>query len=482
MTYRHYPSAVTLKAPKDYLCMVHIVLSPPMVKAVPVRVSVECFPIALADTGAAWVCMASLLRGTGRREILGNFDDYARRSLDTAISFIGINAVKIKTWLLGKPSSGCHASLYNSSTDLTLMLGQLDELKSGASFSACAALSLVGLMTDISLVERAMVACTGRIDLRGRIRDIDVDSIMEKCKGAKENGVEIVVVPTNNHNELVNNDFNGWGDDLKAYGQRVLRSASTFVDLMEIAIEGKCMQTDKQIALVLKFISGPSFFLGKTITGFEQEEGMVEALDSSKVGIGRCLCLNGDGGDIFEFQCCYTGPGEAKTIITGKASQVVDECILFVKTIINNDLEAIAARCDVSVDKLRVMRPHMDLHVHCEKDSQEIGSGYAMAAIYIAMVSLLLQRRPREDTVILAEMNSYGHMFSKWVWTLDEMNHCAQNGVRRVVLGEGTHITVDAMQASESWVHEDGKPLVELVVWGQEISEALHYFFEESME
>ena len=58
----------------------------------------------------------------------------------------------------------------------------------------------------------------------------------------------------------------------------------------------------------------------------------------------------------------------------------------------------------------------------------------------MAMVSLLIGRRPREDTAIFADLNCYGFMSSdrKWAWDANTIALCQYFGVRRALLGKGS--------------------------------------------
>ena len=113
-----------------------------------------------------------------------------------------------------------------------MTLPRLAYSKTGPSGGACAALAL-SLMLGCSLVS-GTVAVTGCIDLRGAINV--VGGIEEKIRQSKEVGIGLVIVPMGNLMQL---DQEGWDDELKEYVSESVRGASSFVDVMELAVEGE---------------------------------------------------------------------------------------------------------------------------------------------------------------------------------------------------------------------------------------------------
>ena len=178
--------------------------------------------------------------GSGKRNLLGGLDLSTKRSLDTAITFVAINSATLQKWMGKEPSLGS-SSLYTREADISIMLGSPDIHKNGQSIGACAAMALVILMggKDVALVMDGMVAITGRIDLRGRIGDIDTDTLVRKSKGLRKRGVELFIVPQSNYEELQRSDFAGWPEDLMSYGKKAIKPVAIFTELMSIAVKGR---------------------------------------------------------------------------------------------------------------------------------------------------------------------------------------------------------------------------------------------------
>ena len=199
--------------------------------------------------------------------------------------------------------------------------------------------------------------------------------------------------------------------------------------------------------------------------------------DRVLLGVGRCLCLYEDDGVVMEFQCCWASPGQGQVLVSGNMSQATRDSIDFVRHLVTEHRPAIAAKLGVKPGALpSLVRPYMDLHVHCEKPFKPVEACYNMPAAYVAMVSLLFNRQPRWDTVVFGDLNNYGYMSSDWRWRDEMLNICQVRQIRRVVLAQGT-IVSDAVRAAAAVAQDDGKPLVELIFLESDIVSALHYFF-----
>ena len=95
-------------------------------------------------------------------------------------------------------------------------------------------MALAVVLGNAKLVGRLGV--TGIVDLRGRIRLIG--GLMEKMEQAREQKLEIVVVPMVNLQILEEDGYKGWPNDLRDYAKRVTRGASNIVELLGHTIEG----------------------------------------------------------------------------------------------------------------------------------------------------------------------------------------------------------------------------------------------------
>lgn len=199
--------------------------------------------------------------------------------------------------------------------------------------------------------------------------------------------------------------------------------------------------------------------------GFAGTEAMVQALDGVHVGVGKCLGLARDNVGIFEVQCCLVGPGDCTVIMTGGLSKISSDAIRNLQGLVVESIPEIATTLSVpSHDDLVLMKRGYNLHVHIEHGYDDIEPTYQMGAIYASLVSLMIKRRPREDTMIFGHVNILNGAFSA-SWRLDAFNirNCKVMGYRRMVVGQGMKIA-DRAVAVASELHEDGKPQVEILV------------------
>jgi hypothetical protein len=79
-----------------------------------------------------------------------------------------------------------------------------------------------------------------------------------------------------------------------------------------------------------------------------------------------------------------------------------------------------------------------------------------MAAIYVAMVSLMTGRRPWPDVAVFGSVSSIGSLGSMWEWTAKSFEFCYSRGIRRVVLAattkvRGLIVPVGCAIATSSW-------------------------------
>ena len=442
------------------------------------------YPVILATNGMAWFCKIVVNRGTGRRLILSQLDEEGMDSMHAAITFAAINAVSLQTWIRGPPPS-CKPfrGLYDKTSDVSIMLGQIEKVKRGNSGGACAALALVSLLGRCGqLANGVCVGVTGAIDLRGRLHPID--GVLEKCTTACKLELGIVIIPQWNYDLLVGNRFQGWSEGLKTYASDALKGATTILDMMELVIPGVfvCVVNALVVMMVLAYSDLMSCVLGM-LAGFVRTESMQRELDGVRngkvhLGVGRCLCLHADDGVVMEFQCCWVGPGTSRLIMSGNLSEVTRHTIDFVRNLVLEQTPAIAVMLGIPADRLpSLARPCMDLHVHCEKWFQPLTVSYHMVAAYVAMVSLLFNRIAREDTVGFASLNNYGYLGSGWTWGEGMLKLCQDKGIRRAVLAKKLGVS-DEVRSTAAEVQDDGRPLVELIFWEDDIVKALPLFFD----
>ena len=204
---------------------------------------------------------------------------------------------------------------------------------------------------------------------------------------------------------------------------------------------------------------------------------MAEALDGPHVGLGYGVGLFEDGVGSFEVQCCWTQPGNRELIMTGNLSTVSGDAINNMKDRVCESIPSIANRLAVSSEDLVLMKRGHDLHVHIEHSFHPIKPSYQMGAIYVALVSLMIGRRPRKDTVVFGDVGNRTGVFSS-PWKLgDTVHHCVGLGYRRAVVGKSSMMTPEAT-AFASRIHVDGEPFLRIISVDN-ILDALTYCFEE---
>ena len=169
---------------------------------------------------------------------------------------------------------------------------------------------------------------------------------------------------------------------------------------------------------------------------------MVEALDGCHVGLGYCVGLVDDRVGTIEIQCCWTCPRARELIMTGNPSMVTQDAIRNTKDYICATLPSIASGLGLPAESLCLIRDGHDLHVHVEHGFQEIRAAYHMGAIYAAMVSLMVGRRPREDTLIFGSIGCCSGVFSGH-WKVDaiHIHRWVSVGYRRAIIGEAVKVS-----------------------------------------
>ena len=153
-------------------------------------------------------------------------------------------------------------------------------------------------------------------------------------------------------------------------------------------------------------------------------------------------------------------------MMTGNLSKISQDAIRNVKCLVEESIPTIAGVLGVSLESLSLTRRGHDLHVHVEHCFVPIEPTYQMGAIYVSLVSLLVGRRPRDDTTILGAIDIVtGAFTSQWKVDVYNVQNYKIGGFRRLVIGEGTKLTEKALSAAAE-LHEDGRPQVEIVTKG----------------
>lgn len=89
---------------------------------------------------------------------------------------------------------------------------------------------------------------------------------------------------------------------------------------------------------------------------------------------------------------------------------------------------------------MRLIRLDFAIHVHLCHWGEPLVASYQMAAIYVAMVSLMAGKRPRTDTAVFGALSNAGYLTSRWEWGPKTFALCRFCGIRRVVLAADTKV------------------------------------------
>lgn len=205
---------------------------------------------------------------------------------------------------------------------------------------------------------------------------------------------------------------------------------------------------------------------------------LVEALDGPHVGVGVCMTSEEDGTRFVEFQACVVGPGKAAVLMSGWLSEVTRQSVTVVRAVVLEHAAALdrlfAVERKASTHPLA--RPHVDLHVHICNGWVPLEAPYQQAALYVALVSLVMRQRPRADTAIVGVVDNLTDFYSASHYTEAVIHACQRRGIRRLVCAEQIVLSPEARAAAEE-VLEDGRPRVE-VLWPTSLLAAVPMVFD----
>jgi hypothetical protein len=89
---------------------------------------------------------------------------------------------------------------------------------------------------------------------------------------------------------------------------------------------------------------------------------------------------------------------------------------------------------------MRLVRPKFALHIHLCHLEEPLKPSYQMAAIYVAMISLMTGKRPWADVAVFGSVSNIGTLSSMWEWTAKSFKFCHFCGIRRVVVADKTKV------------------------------------------
>ena len=166
-------------------------------------------------------------------------------------------------------------------------------------------------------------------------------------------------------------------------------------------------------------------------------------MDGPHVGVGKCVNFERED-RVLEVQCCRLRPGKRQLIVTGVAGQILRDCVFTAYHLIS--AHAVAVTEALALAPLggggnkggpsELILPLRDIHVHIVSSEGATHPMYK-GAIAVALLSLLAGRRPREDTVIVADLNCMGMLCPMGdTLTAAMLDRCSSQGVRRVVIAD----------------------------------------------
>ena len=217
-------------------------------------------------------------------------------------------------------------------------------------------------------------------------------------------------------------------------------------------------------------------------------DGLASDLDGPQVGVGKSFRRDNNvvegtnPNQCFEVQCCWSGPGKGgDVIVTGVVTElmkgyvtVARDMIMIHEERITRDL-GLRVRLNINGEPISLLRKTgQDLHVHIVAWSNIKHSGY-IAAIVVAMVSLMSKRRLPEDLGAEGDLNCSGNLSPIRKWTPSQVAQCKRQGLRRMVVSVKTEYEEEAKEAAAA-LCDDGKATLEFLPF-RNILDALPHIF-----
>jgi ATP-dependent Lon protease len=174
-------------------------------------------------TGMAWTqnggellfTEVSLMRGTGRLIVTGKLGDVMKESMQAALSYVRGNGNQL----------GIFSDVFRK-TDIHIHVPEGATPKDGPSAGVTIVTSLVSAFTGIPVKKR--VAMTGEVTLRGKV--LAIGGLKEKLLASKRGGVEMVLIPHANQNDLIEVP-----NEIKKGLE--IRPLKTVTEMLELALE-----------------------------------------------------------------------------------------------------------------------------------------------------------------------------------------------------------------------------------------------------
>jgi hypothetical protein len=118
------------------------------------------------------------------------------------------------------------------------------------------------------------------------------------------------------------------------------------------------------------------------------------------------VAFEGEVGHPPEVQCCCVPPGSTGLIVTGlEGEALLSECLRLVRYV---DAHVPTLYEYYKGRKPRSRRLKPDLHLHLHGPADPVAHRGYLGTAFVALVALVLKRRPRWDTVVQAEVDDRG--------------------------------------------------------------------------
>ena len=175
----------------------------------------------------------------------------------------------------------------------------------------------------------------------------------------------------------------------------------------------------------------------------------MEAFRGPHLGVGQGMGpLEGTFG-LFEVQSCWVPSRSPDPLLTGCVSDNSRRCFAFARNFIDRHVSAIGTRTGLptqQADVLKVAKPACQLHCHFATGWVAITPPHQMGAIFISLVSLVVGRPSRADTVVLLQFDADGRAWPGEEVSAAIVDHLSSRGITQLVVSQGTQVSDEASQ------------------------------------
>jgi hypothetical protein len=165
-------------------------------------------------------------------------------------------------------------------------------------------------------------------------------------------------------------------------------------------------------------------------------------------------------------QCCLRRPGRGDVILTGNATPVMRDAAAIAKDFVARSAQAIGERLGLgtAAASLQLLTPKQDLHLHMDYGWAALSSQQYTSVFVVAMISMMLSRRPREDVAIIGHIAPCGSLFAlsppdseTGAWEPRDLAECFNQGFRQVVISSRTVLPEKTKEMAARPALKDGQ-------------------------